>query len=535
MRRSPGPVHPSQARTHERARRRERRRSGGITVFVGKYFLLFCALLFAIVVVDFVLYVTIAVYGMQGGADEATGPTQLATRVCSSLEQEDEGWRLSPDMEERLDSEGVWGFLMAADGSVVWTSKSAPQDAVLPATAQDIALVAHYGSLDGHPAFVYTPADNPIIDGADADTPQSDDSAIGEANVGADTLLVLVYPEDSRVVFPTSSFSGSSFAALGAGVAIILFVDLAILFVAYVISRRSVVKGIEPLSEGIGKLAKGVPASVEARGDLADIANDVNAASDVIRAKDSARANWISGVSHDVRTPLSMVMGYADRIAEDPSVPERARTEASIIRSQSMKMRDLMEDLNLASHLEYDLQPMRPEELSPASLARTAVAEFADSVDPALYELSLDVDPRAADVRFRADRRLLGRALRNLLQNAVTHNPDGCRISVSLGIGDASAVTFPDDARPGAAWYVRVADDGAGIEAPELVELQNGPASLGDAAQRRGDGIAAHGLGLLLVRGIARAHGGTVLFASEGPGAGFAATLVFPLEERANG
>ena len=54
MRRSPGPVHPSQARTRERARRRERRRSGGITVFVGKYFLLFCALLFAIVVVAMV-------------------------------------------------------------------------------------------------------------------------------------------------------------------------------------------------------------------------------------------------------------------------------------------------------------------------------------------------------------------------------------------------------------------------------------------------------------------------------------------------
>lgn len=530
MKRPSSPVHPDQARTQERARRRERRRSGGITVFLGKYFLLFCALLFAIVVVDFVLYVAIAIYGMQGGADETTGPTQLSTRVCASLEHEEDGWRLAPEMEERLDAEGVWGFLMAADGSVVWTSKGTPEDAVLPATAQDIALVAHYGSLDGHPAFVYTPTDNPIIDASDSETPQSDDSAAGESNVGADTLLVLVYPEDSRVVFPTTSFSGSSFASLGAGAAIILFVDLAILFVAYVISRRSVVKGIEPISEGIGKLAKGEPASVEARGDLADIASDVNAASDVIRAKDSARANWISGVSHDVRTPLSMVMGYADRIADDETVPERARTEASIIRAQSMKMRDLVEDLNLASHLEYDLQPMHPEELSPAALTRAAVAEFADSVDPALYELSLDVDPRAADVRFRADKRLLGRALRNLLQNAATHNPDGCRIDVSLGIGDARAVAFPDGARPGTAWYVRVADDGAGVDAAELVELQNGPASLGDAAQRRGDGIAAHGLGLLLVRGIARANGGTVLFASEGPNTGFAATLVFPLD-----
>lgn len=533
MKRGAAPVHPAEARAQERARRRERRRTGGIAVFVGKYFLLFCALLFAIVVVDLVLYVAIALYGMQGGADETTGPTQLATRACASLELEDDGWRLAPEMEERLDTEGVWCFLMAADGSVVWTSKGKPDDAVLPATAQDVALMAHYGSLDGRPAFVYTPADNPIVDSEGVEEQQSDDSLAGEANVGSDTLLVLVYPEDSRVVFPATSFSGSAFASLGASVAVILFVDLAILFVAYVVSRRSLVKGIEPISEAIGRLAKGEPASVEARGDLADIASDVNAASDVIRAKDSARANWISGVSHDVRTPLSMVMGYADRIAEDPGVPDRARTEASIIRAQSVKMRDLVEDLNLASHLEYDLQPMRLEEVSPSSLARTAVAEFVDGVDPALYEVSLDADPRAASVRLRADRRLLCRALRNLLQNAVTHNPQGCRIQVSLGVGDASAVALPNGPQTGCAWYVRVVDDGVGVGAVELAELQSGPASLGDAAQRRGDGIAAHGLGLLLVRGIARAHGGTVLFASEGRGAGFAATLALPLGNEA--
>lgn len=292
---------------------------------------------------------------------------------------------------------------------------------------------------------------------------------------------------------------------------------------------------------------------LDAHGDLADIADDVNAASDIIRAKDAARANWISGVSHDIRTPLSMVMGYADRIAENPAVPERSRTEASIIRAQSMKMRDLVEDLNLASKLEYDLQPVGSDPLSPAALVRATAAEFMDATDPALYSLDVDVDPRAQHVIFEADRRLLGRAVRNLLQNAVSHNPQGCSIVVSLGIADASGIDFPASPRNASqpncagrkawqhrclsghdsvstAWYVRVSDDGVGMDAAELVVLQNGPASLGDAAQQRGDGFASHGLGLLLVRGIARVHGGTVLFASEGKGRGFSATLAFPLD-----
>lgn len=584
MDRSAPPTPPAAARAAGRERRRARRHRGGFVGFIGKYFLLFCLLVMVIVVVDLFLYVAVTIYGMQGSADETTGPTQLSTRVCAALERQDDGsWELSPDMEARLDQEGVWAFLLDAEGDVAWKSKSMPDDAALPQTAQDVALIAHYGSLQSRPAFVYTPADNAIVDASDADTPQSDDSAEGEANVGSDTLLVLTYPEGSRVVFPTTSFTQAAFGSLGTGIAVILLADLAILFVAYAVSRRSMFRSIEPISDGIGKLAKGEPVSLEAQGDLADIADDVNAASDVIRAKDNARANWISGVSHDVRTPLSMVMGYADRIAENPEVPERSRTEASIIRAQSMKMRDLVEDLNLASKLEYDLQPMDPEALSPAALLRATVAEFADAADPDLYELDVDVDARAEHVRFRADRRLLGRAVRNLLQNAVTHNPQGCRIAVSLGIADASGLSFParsdrascetskahdkgtppassertggksarteDDgktkrrarfgggrrdeetAHAGTAWYVRVADDGVGVPADVLVTLQNGPASLGDAAQRRGDGIAAHGLGLLLVRGITRVHGGTVLFASDGVGKGFSATLAFPFDQ----
>lgn len=554
MKRTDTPVNPVQARTDARERRRRRRGRSGLAGFIGKYFLLFSALMVVMVVVDFVLYVAISLYAMQGGADDVTGPTQLSTRICSALEpQEDGSFDLAPEMEQRLDREGVWGFLMAADGSVVWTSKGTPTDAVLPDSAQDIALVAHYGTLGANPAFVYTPANNDLISSSGAESLPSDDSLVGVENVGTDTLLVLVYPQGSRVIFPTTSFSSSSFGAIGLCIAVILLVDLAILFIAYVVSRRSVFRGIRPVSEGIGKLAQGEPVRLDAHGDLADIADDVNAASDIIRAKDAARVNWISGVSHDIRTPLSMVMGYADRIAENPAVPERSRTEASIIRAQSMKMRDLVEDLNLASKLEYDLQPVGSDPLSPAALVRATAAEFMDATDPALYSLDVDVDPRAQHVVFEADRRLLGRAVRNLLQNAVSHNPQGCSIVVSLGIADASGIDFPASPRNASqpncagrkawqhgcssgygsastAWYVRVSDDGVGVDAAELVVLQNGPASLGDAAQQRGDGFASHGLGLLLVRGIARVHGGTVLFASEGKGRGFSATLAFPLD-----
>lgn len=130
MKRTDTPVNPVQARTDARERRRRRRGRSGLAGFIGKYFLLFSALMVVMVVVDFVLYIAISLYAMQGGADDVTGPTQLSTRICSALEpQEDGSFDLAPEIEQRLDREGVWGFLMAADGSVAWTSKGTPTDA----------------------------------------------------------------------------------------------------------------------------------------------------------------------------------------------------------------------------------------------------------------------------------------------------------------------------------------------------------------------------------------------------------------------
>ena len=62
-------------------------------------------------------------------------------------------------------------------------------------------------------------------------------------------------------------------------------------------------------------------------------------------------------VSHDIRTPLSMVMGYAGQIEDNESLPESERKKARIIRQQSTKMKNLINDLNLASKLEYNMQP----------------------------------------------------------------------------------------------------------------------------------------------------------------------------------
>ena len=88
------------------------------------------------------------------------------------------------------------------------------------------------------------------------------------------------------------------------------------------------------------------------------------------RERDTARSDWINGVSHDIRTPLSMIMGYAGQLEAAPDLSPARREQAAVIRRQSQTLRELVNDLNLTMRLDYEMQPLRRGTLHPAALVR---------------------------------------------------------------------------------------------------------------------------------------------------------------------
>lgn len=118
---------------------------------------------------------------------------------------------------------------------------------------------------------------------------------------------------------------------------------------------------------------------------------------------------------------------------------------------------------------------------------------------------------------IRGDKDLLCRAIGNILTNSQVHNPDGCGIMVETDAGDG-------------AFVIRLEDDGIGIGEEELQKLQSTPhymMSDGGVEEPR------HGLGLLIVRQIVAAHGGTVLLdhGRQEEKGGFAVEMHFPIKE----
>ena len=206
------------------------------------------------------------------------------------------------------------------------------------------------------------------------------------------------------------------------------------------------------------------------------------------QVRDTARSDWINGVSHDIRTPLSMVMGYAAQMEGAEDLPPERRRQAGIIRAQSQEIRDLVNDLNLTMRLDCAMQALRKEPLQVEAFLRQTAADFLNGGMGEGFDFEMDL-PSEPLPQIEADPFLLRRAVNNLLTNCVRHNAPGGSIRLGARAEGREVVLF--------------VEGGAAVTALAAVD---------PARQLEADGGAAHGTGLKLVRQIAEAHGGTVQF-----------------------
>lgn len=165
-----------------------------------------------------------------------------------------------------------------------------------------------------------------------------------------------------------------------------------------------------------------------------------------------------------------------------------ARAKAAAIRRQSIRIRDLIEDLNLTFKLEYHSSPLRRKQVSLAILLRQVAADLLNSTEQAdRYPFSIQIEPEFEAYVMEADEKLLFCAFRNILGNSVRHNEAGCLLEVRAWMRDGHP-------------WVRFRDDGCGIP-PVICDYLNA----GIMPDRE-----VHLMGLRIVRQIVEAHGGTI-------------------------
>ena len=444
--------------------------------YISKYllsFFVFALILLLINILAFALTFGGIVFREYGSASPANMLEAVAADLSAS--------GISEERLQELNHNQIWAMLLDASGRCIWEA-SLPEGIPTRYTIQDVAVFSK-GYLQDYPVFVRS-----IDDG----------------------LLVLGYPKDSFMKLTGNYFPIRAIRLFPLFVVGILAIDIVLLFLVYYFSKRKISQNTEPIMASIKTLSTGKPVDLSIGGELSEIADSVNQASRVLSRQNQARANWISGVSHDIRTPLSMIMGYAQRIAGDHAASGNIQREAEIIQAQSVKIKDLVQDLNLVSQLEYEMQPLHKEPVRLSKLLRSYAADLLNTGIDERHSIEVLISPEAEPVAVECDARLISRAIGNLVQNSINHNPQGCNILLSL---DCSSEDVS----------ITVADNGEGMPAEGLRELKEKPHYM-ESTDEQLD--LRHGLGLLLVRQIMGAHGGTMEIKSA-PQDGYQTILTF--------
>lgn len=228
-----------------------------------------------------------------------------------------------------------------------------------------------------------------------------------------------------------------------------------------------------------------------------------------LQQEQEGKQRLMADVSHDLKTPLTVINGYAHALRDD-RVPESSRLKyLSVIAERSASASRLLDDLFDYAKMEHPDFRVAADEVDAYEEVRRIVIARSTEADETGCLLEADVPEGSA--RIRADERLLARALNNLLDNAIKHGGNGARIRVECAsIGDMVSI--------------RVANTGRSI--PDgIKKVLFEPFVTGDDARISGNGT---GLGLAIAQRCVELNGGRV-FLEDAPPDPFVVSFVCEL------
>jgi signal transduction histidine kinase len=203
------------------------------------------------------------------------------------------------------------------------------------------------------------------------------------------------------------------------------------------------------------------------------------------------RRDFVANASHELKTPLTSISGYAETLLADESDPDTRHRFLEIIAANARRMQRLVDDLLDLARLESGRWQPSPVALDLALAARDAWAPFADRADQGGVRLSVDVP---AHIRPHADPEAMREILTNLFDNAIRHTPKAGEVSVTA-----------ESLRTGI--EIRVSDTGSGIPAEHLPRVFERFYRVDPGRSREEGGT---GLGLSIVKHLVEAHGGKI-------------------------
>ena len=266
---------------------------------------------------------------------------------------------------------------------------------------------------------------------------------------------------------------------------------------------RELTRATHAVSEG--DLSQQVP--VRSNDELGELAQAFNKMSSELSRSVNARKQMTADIAHELRTPLSLILGHAEAVHDGVLPPSHENFE--IIREEATRLEHLVNDLRILSLADAGELSIAPQSVEPQRLLQEVAAIY--QYQTQRKNITLDLEFASPLPEIEVDPGRMTQVLTNVLDNAFRYTPEGGRIVLS-------AKEIDDQVE------IAVRDSGPGLK-PEDLDRIFDRFYRTDSSRQREDG--GSGLGLAIGRSIVQAHGGQLSAESE-PGKGLKVMIRLP-------
>lgn len=225
---------------------------------------------------------------------------------------------------------------------------------------------------------------------------------------------------------------------------------------------------------------------------------EVRQSDKVQKDTERVRNEWIANITHDLKTPLSPIKGYAELLADNSDTDKETLQEyGSIILKNVNHTEELINDLKLTYQLDSDTIPFNPQSVNLVRYMKELVIDIVNN--PAFKDRNIEFESNKQELEIGLDADLFRRAVSNLVINALTHNPPDTKVKITIDTDSEKQA------------LICISDNGKGISGKEQSELFN-RYYRGTNTKEKPEGC---GLGLAIAKQIITFHGGDITVKSK--------------------
>lgn len=326
-------------------------------------------------------------------------------------------------------------------------------------------------------------------------------------------IYIIAFPKESIFRYGNNYFDLKRIQIFPILILVIIFVNCLFYLFLYLYSVTFLNRNIQPIINAIGKLPVGLNKQVNSVQELNRLTLAVNSANKKLRKNEEFKENWISGIAHDIKTPLAVIVSNTS-LAIEKTNDENLLKHLKPTLIESNYIQNLLNDLNIFARLTNGNLKLNLELVEIVPFFKEIIIQIINQEIWDEFNFEFTHDSNLLGKTMYVEKALISRVIHNLIYNSVLHNQSGCKISIIIGTLTNNNFT------------IIIRDDGIGVSPERLKNISNQNI---EGFNFDISGVRRSGMGLKISQQIINLHKGQFVITSQ-QGKYFQTTITLPIQ-----